>query len=454
MADDVKAIIIRQLERQWPRKWAGAAWAALVGASVLISSAGWDLADARAPQVAWTALATAAAAALWWQSNRKPRIPKGKIGVLIALRCDNQSHESQVKADFVAALKMLLGADHARNNIRVIEYSSVQSEEIVDGATALTAMAEARAHLVVFGQARQRLNAGAPSHVLDVQIGVRHRRLEPEVQRTLATELSSVMPGAFQFPRANEVEAFRITLLWVELTARYTLGLAALASGDLDYAQAMLVDLHQRVRSPGPQVQGAQLIAARINRPLAALFDARAVRAMGAHLASGLQARLEDAERYASQVVIYDSGHYRSRVALAYCAFTLRRDVKVARQHLKKCEHVSDSAWRYSEAFLFAYEGKLSSAQKSYRQAISVTKSNLEIPRQVDEYIRGVLLQEPDRFGLEFARMLINQHVLKHDECARECATRFLHASPKNLYARERALAATIAAPRLPPKAA
>lgn len=78
-----------------------------------------------------------------------------------------------------------------------------------------------------------------------------------------------------------------------------------------------------------------------------------------------------------------------------------RRDVKKSKEHIKICSTFkNESSWRYSEAFLCAYEGKGElTIYRKYKQAF---RKNYDLA-EIAWFIEEIYEQESDKFKLLFA---------------------------------------------------
>jgi major membrane immunogen (membrane-anchored lipoprotein) len=55
----------------------------------------------------------------------------------------------------------------------------------------------------------------------------------------------------------------------------------------------------------------------------------------------------------------------------AICEFVLRRDIPAAHKLITRCRSNLDNTWRYSRAFLHAYQGKMEEAVADYKHAFN-----------------------------------------------------------------------------------
>jgi hypothetical protein len=238
------------------------------------------------------------------------------------------------------------------------------------------------------------------------------------------------MPARFTFGENNDVFAFQLTSEWVSVAAKYFIGVAALVSGDLDYAERLLLDVHDQVKAGGspPFLE----IGKRIGRPIAAVYEARTRAALTEYRRSPSVPALEGVDKMANETLRWERKNYNGTIAASYTAFSLRRDVRAAKAILGEVKGAKDPAWKYSQAFLAAYEGKIGAARKTYIEAFKARLPNSELPDQCVDHIRGVLAEEPARYHLHYALAQIAYHVLKDMRLAASEGRAFLTAVQPN----------------------
>ena len=93
----------------------------------------------------------------------------------------------------------------------------------------------------------------------------------------------------------------------------------------------------------------------------------------------------------------------------AYYEIAKNHDARLAEEYVIKQKSIdSRKAWKYSEAFLAAYNGKSPmTIYKKYKNAFKVDHNLIEIV----DYIEFILLNEPERFGLLLAAGLVYEEL-------------------------------------------
>jgi len=373
--------------------------------------------------VAWVATSIA-----WLISNRfVPKVKPGRVGILVALTGDNTEQEQRLQKDYIGHLQRLAHEDVARANFEVIAYPPHLAVRLKDKDSALLYGNQSRAHLVIFGGARLWRSKGKEVHYLQFDGCVRHVPIDAEVSKALAADIGTALPGRVIIPRDDDAFKFEIASEWLEIAARYTVACAALISGDVIYAERLLLELEQRLRQlKPPLIPQMHAIAQRVPQRLMATYAAWRLRLAHQHFMTREPALLKAAEEIADKQLARNPHEYGARLLKSMAAFELRNDTIEARSHLASVKRVNDATWRFNLAFLYAYDGDMRNARAEYRMAFTSRVSDLTVPVQCEEFIEIVVRREPDKVQLYYCQGLINVHAKKDPVGAQMVLQRFL----------------------------
>ncbi len=101
---------------------------------------------------------------------------------------------------------------------------------------------------------------------------------------------------------------------------------------------------------------------------------------------------------------------------------------------INKCraKYIAVPSWKYSAAFLEAYQYNLDDAKQYYDSAIS-TEPGFEIPFQVEGFIAWILDIEPQMKQLNFCLGYINEKTKSDPASARQYYTQFMNSHPTEI---------------------
>ena len=379
---------------------------------------------------------------LYWKfDNRVPRTPKGKVGLLLGIACDNRQHDQQVRADLVGSLRQLLQSDQPATSLVLIDLADHHSRDCEDALSASRMLARSQGHFIVYGRVKRRQIDGAESHFISFEGLVRHAPIPQPRSAAIARDFTQLLPRRLSFPLDNDVLAFEVTSAWMDLAARYVIGLAAFASGDFEYAERLLLSVQERLRAAGIGVVPIRSLAEKLPRRLHELYEVWLGMLGDAYFLTRRREYVEVGDLIAKKLLALDSRNYQALLHAAIADFVLRRDVAAAMQRIMACRHVRDSAWRYSRAFLLAYEAKTRRAREEYELAFQTRLNNVTIPIQCEEFIHLILAEEPDRVQLYFFAAQINEHAKGDIEAAKRDYGQFLALTEADQFPEERELA-------------
>jgi hypothetical protein len=346
----------------------------------------------------------------WLFTNRIPRIGKGRVGILLAISGQTPTHDQQVQVDFVTKLTERLKADSQETLFQVVQLPPFLIPRCqADSDVAVAIMRKAGAHLFVIGNVTLRKVGGEDCHIIDLRGFLVHKN--PEVGNEIMQDMDGVVPLTKHFTVNNDALAFEVRTEWLDVAAKYLVGLGAFVSGDLTYAERMLLSAEKKLAQLDRTLAGKKKLGKLIPQRLAELYP----RWLGALSKKYFLERDTEtvvlADGIADRALQRDAKAYGARIWKAIAAIMLRDDPAEARSHLQICKWQKDGVWRYNLAFVYAYEGNMFAAREQYRNAFRAKLSHDHLPVEVEEFINLILVRQPDKGQLHFVLGLINFHL-------------------------------------------
>lgn len=423
------------VRKRWPSKSAATVASLALGLLAMVTLANLNLATLSPLAKGFIACAFLGPWALWYLATRIPKHKKGTVGFGIAITYEKAEQAVRLRADFVDRLERLLRTHTAIYEFDVIEFPQHIAGRLRTREAGFELLRRARGHYLIVGHARSRIINAQPHHVLELDGFVRHSHVEQSVSDQLAKEFREVLPRSLMIAEENDLFSFQFTAQWIDTGARYIVGIAALISGDLEYAEQLFKGLESDFAAMGGNpIPSVVAIRNRLPHRLAEVYKERIRRLGMAYQLKRDPSYLRESEAWLEKLEEYDASHYSSLLHKAICAFVLRRDVPGARRALDKCKAVSDPTWRYSVAFLDAYEGDLDSAYRQYKRAFREVPSDPSVPIQTEEFMHLVLDEEPERGQLYYCLGLINERVKNDLAAAKRDYEQFLMSTSESEY--------------------
>jgi hypothetical protein len=430
--------VIELLERHWHRRLL--AWLLpLIGFSALVIFE-WAK-NQRLPTISEyvvTAVVVVTVESLWFATHWLKKNKRGRVGIAVAITPEDPVLGRQVSADFIDSLKTRLQTDREASRFHLVIVPEWAAVKCQDAYSAVRILRKVRCHFILYGRVDRRQIGGKSQHILRFEGAVVHGQLAPDVQKTLRDDFNTTLPRKIHFPDDNSIFSFEATSEWAEVAARYVVGLAAMYSGDLGYAEQLLLSVRDRLRSTSPRVAPLQEIARRLPARLRTLYEAWQAAVFDIYYLRRERNLVLQLRYVSDNLLSLDPKHYGALLSAAICDFVLDRNVKAAKRRLGKCTHVEDVAWRYSLAFLHAYEGNMKLAREEYQRAFQGPLRDVTLPVQVEEFMQMILDEEPGKAQLHYCSAVVNLRAKQDREGARRDFSAFLNDEGSKEYPEER----------------
>ena len=376
----------------------------------------------------------------WWHSRQPPKTPKKKIGFVVSIASANDRESEKLREDFVIPLRQLVKSGKAGKAFHFMELPQHLTKEIIEPDDAQALRVRTRAHFILYGRVRLRKLSGEDHHVLDLNGVVAHKPVPDHVGNSLAREFSELLPRKVHIPAENDLLAFQFTSEWADIVARYIIGIAAGCSGDLDYAETLFNDAHERVRTKDTEFPVYQKLTERIPTRISELYEARARSELLLWMKTKQFSHIDQLGKYLESVDKSRLGQPKVLNLRAINAFLKHRDVDGAIAYLKKSTDQNNDIWHFNMAFLYGYKEDLKASIRHYRKANSF-QVEPETIAQVEDFICWVLQQEPEKYWLNYYLGFFNWKTKGDIAQAEKDFNGFLAAGFEEEFVAERTLA-------------
>jgi tetratricopeptide (TPR) repeat protein len=387
-------------------------------------------------------IACVAVFAIWWLSTRLPKVPKGKVGFVVAISHEDPTEQTTFRNDFVRVLNELLQASNLRYKIKFIELNRFHATKILDTETANRYLRKTKGHFLLYGQVKDRTLDEKTHHFLSLNGIVTHSPIPLPVSQSFSVEMSSLLPRKLQIAKEGDVFAFEFTAKLTDLISRYIIGVASLLSSDYQYAIELFENVREQLNRSDDRIPPIATLKVRIPVRLEESYQFEIDRLYSTWVSMRDRELIKRMRPWVDKLQMLRPDDYAAHLYAAICAFLLDRDLKRAKREVKQCRGAKDRTWYYSKAFLHAYEGKMRQAISDYQAVFAVPSKNLTVPLQTEQFIIDVLSVEPGKVQLHYCLGLINYHAKADFMAARRDFSNFLSVCPRDRFAQERAEAA------------
>lgn len=407
----------------------------LVAAAMMILAI--DLSKVDVQTVLAIAIVSIGIVIIWKYSNRLPKTNKNKVGFIVAIKISKNMDDEQLKSDFADNIKKLLNRSSYRYQFHFLLYPQHFAKKITTHDDAKKYLIESKGHFILFGHLKQRLINGKQHHILDLDGGVRHRPLPAEWQKQFAKEFGELLPKRMLFKVENDIFSFEITSNLIQLISKYIVGNAAYLSGDFDYSLSLFNDIRKELENQSSRFPSILKIKKKLPEKIVDVNLAKIDQAFENWKLTKDPENLQASLPYFEVIEKLNPNNYSYLLRNAIRYFVIDRNISKAKQEIHKCRHEDNPAWRYSNAFLFAFENDLDFASKQYQEAFRKTE-NSQLPIEVEEFIIWVLQEHPEKTQLYYCLGLINYFGKKDFISAIRDFRMFLDLTPSGLFVKQK----------------
>lgn len=383
---------------------------------------------------------TALIAIIWKFSRKLPKNKIGTVGIVLAVSANSKEEINVLSETFKSELKELIQNSVGNCNFSLIDLPEIYAKKVWNIKYAQKYLNKTRSLFMIMCLGSKGNLKGKEHHVLKLRAIVRHAVLPEEAQIKFQEEISRAFPQKVLISKDNDVVEFEITSKMVDIAARFILGLAALVSNDYEYAEMMFEDLEKRISHISINSSGFAHIKNRLPEYLKNIYSEKMQICHLQWTKDKTINTMDGLKLYMDKLDKISPGTYYVANMRAIYYFVSSRNTKLARNELLKCKNEKDSTWRFSEAFIIAYDGNLKQSISKYQIAFR-KKYSSHIPNEIEKFILWVLKEEPEKNKLYFCLGLINMIGKNNKELAVKYYKLFLSGTNEYEYVEQHKLA-------------
>jgi len=366
-----------------------------------------------------------------------PIFPKNTIGILLAVKTDSDESQSRLENDLAQALLGNLQEANTSLPIDVKILQQFHSPNVVDIKSATDYAKLTGTRFVIFGSLTKRRIKAEDHYILHVKSLVTHTPTTIENQSTLSREMAAVLPEKANIAARDDFEGLELTGHLFGLGSQYVIAVAMFISGDRSTSIAVLKDLNrklQKTQLPRNWPGSKTIINLAPKRLLDFQFGEIDHEYFQWRTDHDLN-RLRFIDSRFSQLPEIWKKDDRYLNIRAICHFGLNRNIDAARQLIQKVGTTSPKSivWRYSLAFLDAYEGKIIEARAAYLRAFRFDDTS-EVALEVEEFVSWITEIEKSKEYLIFFLGFVNFHKKKDFNSAEKDFHKFLSTTSSSKF--------------------
>jgi len=377
---------------------------------------------------------------LWYYTNRPPRTQKGKVGFVVCIQCSDEQEEKVVREDFIRTLRGVLKAGQVGRTFHFIEIPKHVSESINDIDDAYSLMSKTRSHFLIFGRVRRRKLDGKEYHIIDLDGVVSHKPIPKETSAKLSKEFAELLPRRLQIPKENDLLSFKFTSDWTECVAKYIIGIASFCSSDIDYAERLYTDVHQKLESFSGDFPVFAKLRERLPKRFYEIHISRAKASLKQWRETKEKQAITQLALNLNKIPDEYSKNYEVLLLRSVEAFLNGRRIEEAIGYVKKCKQFDDPIWHFNLAFLKAYKDDLKASIREYRKCADYDISPITLS-EVEDFMVWILKEEPDKYQYYYCLGFFNWKIKGDLYQALDDFKEFINRIRDGKFAKEKRLA-------------
>jgi tetratricopeptide (TPR) repeat protein len=384
---------------------------------------------------------------IWFIYKRTPKTKKNKIGFVVSIICSNEDEGKKIHEDFTLTLQSLIKNSPSGKDFHFIEIKQHIAQKILNFEDAFKLQKKTRAHFVIFGRVRKRLINNSNTYFLELEGIVLHGPISIKDHSKLSGEFSELFPRQLAIDEKNDLFSFNFASEWTEYVAKYIIGIAAFLSRDLDYSEILFTDIKQKllITNPNIKVPFLEKIKTRLPQRFYDIYLSKALFHLSEwrknHDLSYLPHIIDSLNKIDKKF----ENEYAFVLIKAIVIFLDERDVLKAKSCIRKCFHIKGAiqnvTWRFSLAFLEAYDGNLKKSVQQYQKCEKFVNIDPKVIDEVEDFICWVLEKEPEKYQLYFCLGFINKQIKEDKIQALNDFEKFLRLAKIDQFIKEQELA-------------
>lgn len=243
-----------------------------------------------------------------------------------------------------------------------------------------------------------------------------HPKIKKEVRNLLLEEMHMFCTSIHRqtFQKHDTIQTFNVTAQMLSYICEYFLGISFILTNRLSTAKEIFIQLDDVIKKTELNNHFIRVLVPIIKKRLVEICFALARPAYNSYRQTKKPEYLMEYRCLLEEANKYTPNTYEYYLDSAMLAILIDRDPGQAAIYVEKCKLTkSRNEWRYSDAFLAAYDIEMNPL-KIYRKYQTAFKYEINI-LDIAEFIEDIIEEEPEHGGLHLALGLI-YHDIKDSE--------------------------------------
>lgn len=360
-----------------------------------------------------------------YQKSKLPSAKGGKAGVLFIISAETNDQYNHVvhclAKEFEHLIKRL-----PNNNIEVVCISKeqIKDTDLADVEQMTSLLTKTKCWFNVNTKYSTDDVKQSENFEMSINYGMLHPRLAPQGKEIIQKELDQFAMGLCKqhFKKEGLLQTFNATALTLSYICEYFLGISIILDREIPKALNVFIDIADSIN--GTELTQNQFFK-KLLEAVGKKIHETSIFLQKAELDKFKSTRDKKHLRRYREIIekanIYLPETYGYYLDSAMLAVLIDGNALLSSKYVNKCREIGDrNDWKYSDAFLAAYENK--NPLTVYRKYQAAFKSDFNI-LMIIEFIECLLDEEPQRGSLHLSLLLcyreLGDYVLMHRHIAR-----------------------------------
>lgn len=344
--------------------------------------------------------------------NALPRAKNGNSSVLFIIDAESDLFFREIEKKLAAEFEDFSSLEDGKGfKALCVEKKKVQKYNLHNTQDVVDLLQKVNCIFYISVKHRVDLVTNADNFSMQIDYGVLHGDIEEKARQfLLQTDMNNLSAPIKKrrFIKADTIDEMTFTAITLSIICKYVIGLTMLLTGSYLRAYDLFHDAKAALKQDNPEYIAPGFETVLDDRLFCACM-AVATYDQDLFFSNKDQALLQDIDSKIEEANRIQPNTYSYFLTKAYVLVALDGDIKQINECIEMCKkNKRQHNWRYSDAFLSAYEDK--AAMTIYKKYTQAFKYDQQLNRIVD-YIEYILDKHPERYSLHLAAALVYEEM-------------------------------------------
>lgn len=351
-----------------------------------------------------------------------PKSKEGRNAILIRIITKDEEEYKDIKFKFGTEFEKFIEEDHYSFEVVYIPYNLVEKNNTKKKEDIIRLLKRTNCLFLIDIKSKSEILNEDTIYVTELNLGILHPNYTKNVEEKLQDEINILgCPiSKLQYSKKEKIEKLEITAKKITEACEYIIGRTNYLNGNNTIAK----EIGDKLIAKLNDVEANNII---VYMTKCLCYDTCIEEIIKEYNRKDINYKiiseiLQKANRYIN-------GTYKYYEGMSVCAFQTDRDIKKVKDYLGLCKQCKpQGSWKYSIAFLSAYEGEAEGkVLYKYLQALKIEYNHMQLIHFIEE-----ILEKEEKNMLRFALVILYSEI-KEYKVAKEILNEYLNNKETHL---------------------